>query len=743
MKYVKFSLRPVAMLMSLLVVAMVATRDFLFAATEEVKTTAKTNADPKKKDDATIPEMLVSSKKNKQDGYKVDKVQSVKYTQSLKDTPATITVVPEALMEDQNVTTLRDALRNVPGISMQAGEGGTPAGDQLTIRGFSSRTDLYIDNVRDVGGYFRDTFNYEQVEVAKGPSSSYTGRGSTGASINLASKTPKLDAFYKASNGWGTDQYKRTTVDINQPIPQLSDIGLDGVAFRLNGMMHHNDTPGRKVADNERWGFAPSLAIGLDTPTRVTASYFYMYQDNRPDYGIPWVPNTNTALPEHHDYPAPVDFSNYYGLSERDYEEVKVNLVTVKVEHDFNENLTVRDQIRYGRVSRDSLITAPRFLSNNSTAIRRSDEKSRDQVDTILANQLDLISKFETFGKEHDLVTGIELVREVETNHERMPTGPDSQPTDLFSPNPSDRYTENYMRTGNKATTKINSLALYGFDTLHIHEKVDLNGGLRWDYSTVSFGPNTGDYLERADSVLTWNAGIVYRPIDIASLYFGYGTSFNPAGEGLTLSTNATNNAFFQSDPEKARTFELGTKWDLFDRRLAVNAAVFHTLKSNARTEDPNNPNDFVVLEGEQRVRGFELGASGNITEDWALYAAYTVLGSKILETREEAEFHHELGNTPEHSFNIWSTYRLPFNFEVGAGLQYVDKRFNNTNNTRKAPAYILFDAMVAYHVTDHIEVKLNMNNLTDQEYIDQVGGGHFIPGAGRSMILTTSVDFG
>lgn len=676
--------------------------------------------------------------------YKPDSVSSVKYARPISETPATIAVVPEAVIKDQNATTLRETLRNVPGISIQAGEGGVPAGDNLSIRGFSARTDLFVDNIRDSGGYTRDPFAYEQIEVVKGPASSYMGRGSTGGSVNLVTKTPRMDNFYRADGGIGTDEYKRTTFDVNQSVPDMG--GLEGVAVRFNGLIHREDVPGRKVAQNERWGISPSVAFGLETDTRFTASYLLMRQDNIPDYGIPWVPNTNNVLTQYHDQAPPVDRSNFYGLSGRDYEEITADIVTLKFEHDFNEHVTLRDVFRYGRVSRDSIVTAPRFAGVDTTNITRTDWKSRDQVDSIIANQLDLITNFETGGLEHDLVTGIEIARETETNRTRVATGPDSPDTDLFSPDPSDPYLENIMATPNKADARANSVSLYGFDTIALTDWLDINGGLRYDFFETNFNASGGQPFQRTDNTLSWNAGTVYKPVDIGSIYFGYGTSVNPSAEGLTLSAGSTNtnpsaNAI-TTDPEKTRTFELGTKWEVFKRRLLLNLAGFWTTKHNARTLDPADANRLTVLDGEQRVFGAELGASGNVTDEWAVYAAYTYLNSKITESLNPAEVGNELSNTPDHSFNIWTTYDLPLNLQVGAGLNYVDTRFSAFNNLRKAPHYLIFDAMVAYRINDHITLRLNMNNLTNEEYIGSVGGGHFIPGPTRQFVLSTSFEF-
>jgi catecholate siderophore receptor len=187
---------------------------------------------------------------------------SPKYTQPLRDLPQTITVIPARVIDAQGATTLRDVLRNVSGITFQAGEGGVPAGDQMTIRGFSARTDMFVDGVRDFGGYSRDPFNMEQVEVAKGPSSAISGRGSTGGAINQVSKTANLGTSRGATVSLGNADTRRTTVDLNEP---LRNVGLESGAVRLNAMWTEGGVPGRDVVHNERWGLAPSMSLGLGT----------------------------------------------------------------------------------------------------------------------------------------------------------------------------------------------------------------------------------------------------------------------------------------------------------------------------------------------------------------------------------------------------------------------------------------------------------------------------------------------
>jgi catecholate siderophore receptor len=664
---------------------------------------------------------------------------SPKYTEPLRDTPQTVTVIPRTMIEQQGATTLREVLRNVTGISIQAGEGGGGLpGDNLSIRGFAARNDLFVDGVRDFGAYTRDPFNVEQVEVAKGPASLYTGRGSTGGAVNLSSKTPLRNGVHSGTIGVGREEYNRATIDVNQP---LEGFAIPGTAVRVNAMWNQGGVAGRDVVSNERWGIAPSVAFGLGTPTRVTVSFSRLDQDNVPEYGLPWVPNTNVPLAEYADQAPPVDFGNFYGLEARDYEKTVTDLATAVVEHDFGDSLTLRSLVRHGRARRDSIITAPRFASPDSTTINRQ-LQSRDLTDTILAQQNDLTFRFGTGAIGHTLVAGTEVIREDSKNFAR--TGPTAPTADLFDPDPGAPYTGPITRTGARTESVAGTVALYANDTVKLNERWELIGGLRWDRFDVEFESVAVDGavtpFERTDEMLSWRAGIVNKPLPNGSVYAAASTSFNPGAEGNTgLSLSASTASL---EPEKSRSFEVGTKWDLFGERLAFSTAVFQTEKTNARTPGIHPGDPATVLEGEQRIRGMEVGGSGRLTDRWTAFFGYTRLDSEIVKSNNAVEVGKEFANAPEHSASLWTTVRLPLGFEVGGGFQYVGDRLNSTTTRRVAPAYSLYDAMVSYEVNEQLTLRLNVTNLTDERYIDRVGGGHFIPGAGRSVALTTSVDF-
>jgi catecholate siderophore receptor len=653
-------------------------------------------------------------------------LSSTKYTEPLLNTPQTINVIPKAVMEEQGATTLRDVLKNVPGLTIAAGEGGNPAGDNLTLRGFSARNDIFVDGVRDLSPQSRDPFNLEQVEVVKGPGSVYTGRGSAGGAINLLNKTPGLRRTFSGTLDFGTDRTRRATADLNLPFG-------DSVAFRMNLLGHHSGVAGRDVVKFDRWGLAPSLTFGLGKPTRATISYYKLKQNNVSDYGIPWVPATNNALVEFRDRPAPVPRDTFYGLRNRDFEKLDSDLVTLKFEHDFNDGLSLRNQLRFSNSARDSIATPPRFANNNSTAINR-ELRSWQTEDKVWDNQTDFIAHFSTGEIEHALVTGLDVTRENNTRQTR--TAPNMLTT-LLDPNPDDVYTGAITVSPIVGDVTANSQALYLFDTAKLGKKWELNGGLRWDRFDVDGITITGVPVSRIDRMLSVRAGAVFKPLPQGAIYGSYGTSLNPSLEGLSYNTANT-----VIDPEKTYTLEAGSKWDFFSGRMLLSGAVFRVEKLNARTPGvlPGDPPQ--VLEGKQRVEGAEISLEGNITSAWQVLAGYTLLDSTTVESNVPAEIGKELVNTPRNSFNVWSTYRLPSGFHFGGGARFVDRRFGNTINTRFVDAYWTFDLMASYPISKHVDLKLNLYNLTDKFYFDRIGGGHIVPGPGRAAMLSTSFRF-
>ena len=660
---------------------------------------------------------------------KIEPLSSPKYTEPLRDTPQTIMVIPRGVIEEQGATSLRDVLRNVPGLTIAAGEGGAPAGDNLTLRGFSARNDLFVDGARDISPQSRDPFNTEQVEVTKGPTSAISGRGSTGGVINMVSKAPGLNRFFNASLMFGSDDTKRVTGDVNVPVKFLGD----RTHFRMNLLAHESGVAGRDVTENQRWGVAPALALGLGTPSRLTLSYQKLRQDNMPDYGIPWVTPTHNVLAQYRDQPAPVPRESFYGLRSRDVENINSDLATARFEYDFSDTLRLRNQLRYGRATRNSVTTSPRFASNDSLVINRNGP-SWITEDEIVDNQADLNAQFKTGGIQHSAVGGFSLTHETNLRWTRTVAG--SPTTTLYNPNPNDPFNGTVTVSPIVGDVTGNTQAVYLFDTAKLHQKLEAIGGLRWERFDVDGVNTAAQPVVRVDKMLGTRAALVYKPVERGSIYASYGTSLNPSLEGLSY--GVANTAI---EPEKTYTAEIGTKWDVDRDRLMLTAAAFRVDKTNARTPGvlPDDPPQ--VLQGEQRVIGMELGATGTITRQLRVFAAYTLLSSEILESNTPAEVGMEFQNTPRHSASIWSSYQVG-KLTLGGGPRFISSRYGNNTNTRKVDSYWTFDALVAYPISSKVDLRLNLYNLNNAYYFDRLGGGHLLPGPARSVMGGVNLHF-
>lgn len=687
--------------------------------------------------------------------YKPEVLSSPKRPQAIQDIPQTIQVVSEELMDDQGTRTLRDALRNVTGISFQAGEGNPPSGDQLKIRGFSARDDILVDGVRDAGVFFRDPFNTERIEVSKGPASAFAGRGSTGGTINQVSKLPTLKQKREIEAGLGTDSLFRVAADINQPLESLN-----GAAFRLNLMSHQADQPGRDHVENRRFGIAPSLSFGLGTPTRINLSYLYTRQDNRPDSGLPNARNFSLRNSGYGGGVAPVRYSNYYGHS-TDYQDLEAHQASFRIEHDFNDRVSVRNQLRYGYTHNDAIFSSPRFSPGNITTITPStlavgNQKPRDQTTDILINQTDLTFRFQTGSIRHHLVTGLEVSREDNENRRRLDAnGP---VTNLLDPQL--RAAARIPYNGTRAQLDLETTALYLSDIITLTPQWDINAGVRWDrVKTTVRALNDGtvpaysQLLSRTDREMSGNLGVVYRPVPALSLYAGYGSSFDPSGRADIVQLAGGNNNLpvtpeaFNLKPERTRSYEVGAKWNALDDALLIQTALFRTEKFNGRTPGlPGEPP--VVLQGVQEVQGFELSASGRVTNRLNLFAGYTLQDSEVTKSNNPLELGQTLDNTPRHSFSGWATYQLTEALSLGGGAQYVDTRKAIIRSTATGDLvttvddYWVFDVVALYQVSKDLKLRLNVYNLLDKKYIFELSSGQSIPGAARSAVLTAIYSF-
>jgi len=700
--------------------------------------------------------------------YKADQPTLPKLTGPLLDTPQSISVVTQQVMQDQGVINLRDALRNVPGISLAAGEFGAQ-GDNLTIRGFSARNDIFIDGMRDFGGYYRDPFYLEEVEVLEGPSSMLFGRGSTGGVVNQDSKTPQLQNFMHGQLSFGTDDTERLTADINQALPEWGE----GVAARLNLMATHAGVADRPETENQRFGVAPSLAFGLGTPTRITLNFIHQTEYDHPDYGLPVLFSQATVVNgQGAGQVAPVARDSYYGFDRGDFLRTNVDIATAKIEHDFSDDLQIRDQARYSHYVRSFRITEPQiagvagqtvpyafpFLVSPGTPLS-SLLVARNQLygtslETLADNQLDLTAHFNNAFGLNTLVAGLEITRET-SDPRRFSTVSPYSLTPLTNPNPGDTYNATTYYASKTRTTSW-SQAVYLVDTIDLSDQWQLIAGGRFDrfatdydqdvYKAPPSPPNTltlpTTALQHIDRMPSWRAGIVYKPAPNGSIYFDAGTSFNPSAESLSLSVG--NGSL---DPVKNTTYEVGTKWDVLNRNLSLTAALYQTQQTNVRETIPNEILQQLV--GDAIARGFTAEVKGHITPEWQVIGGYAYTYS-VIDESPIGDLGHRLANVPAHTVNLFTTYTFPFGLEIGGGMNFVSGRYlsttprvvGNVNFFTEAPGYVTGNLMAKYTVNEHLDLQVNIQNVSDAYYYDLLHPSHIVPGAGVGALFAASVKY-
>ncbi|MFJ3047240.1 TonB-dependent receptor [Herbaspirillum chlorophenolicum] len=716
---------------------------------------AQTSAAKDSSKDASLPDVVVTD--NAASTVKVDQTSSVKSTAPLLDTPKSITVIPSEILTQTGSTSLQEALRTTPGITFSAGEGGTPLGDRPLIRGFDAQSATYIDGVRDTGAQTRDMFNIESIEVTRGSDSTAGGRGGPGGSINLVSKLPKKEAFNEVNVGLGTDSYKRTTLDSNMLLG-------DNLAFRLNALYYDSGVPGRPSAvDVSRWGIAPSIKFGLEGPTSVTLSYYHLQSDDMPDYSTPYRNSGTARSKANPDSPVNVG-RQFYGRTALDFRNTQTDIGTVQFQHDFSKQLSLRNTTRYGKSSQDYIVTNPDDSAGNvaNGYVFRS-PKTRISDTTTITNQTDLTGEFMTGPFKHKFATGLELTHE-ETNigsYVVTQTSASGVPisgrvcnaallasyacTSLYRSNSGDPFYGTVTRSPTVTNTTVITKSVYGFDTMELTKQLFLNLGLRWDnYSTHSVQNTGANNFSNNDSFRNYTAGLVYKITPEASVYVSYGTASTPSGASVGDGGDNLSAANQALPAERTKTAEVGAKWDLLNKQLSLTGAVFRIEKNNARVAVDATTQ---AVAGTQRVNGFELGISGNLTRKWTVFGGYTHLDAKLVDNgplaANSVNNGNQFPNTPKDSASLWTTYQVLPKLTIGGGAFYVSRVFGNPANSLFVPSYVRYDAMATYAVDKNVTLQLNVQNLTDKLYYDQAFTTHYAHmGPGRSAVLSANIRF-
>lgn len=710
---------------------------------------------------------------------------------SLQNTPQTANVISQKQMKEQNITTLDQALRSVPGVTVNVGEGGGGMnGDQFRIRGFQAKGDIYVDGLRDFGVYVRDSFAYEEVQVLKGPSSESFGMGTGGGAINNRQKTAHLGDASSIEATIGTDDYYRSVIDINKQIDATT-------AMRTVGMWHDQNFADRDHLYSERWGFLGSLAFGIGTDTTLTVNYLHQEGERLPDFGVPIIDADGASGPivgrPVTEYGVPR--SNFYG-KQTDIDDYNVDMLTARLSKKVNDGLTIYNDTRLAFYGRNFAQTVPSCNDNNGANCLTSvldgtfagtyslgGPAGFDQDSWGAQNVTTAVAKFKTAGLRHEFTAGLDVYYQ---NDERTQLGVYDANGDLQSgtggtvKDPGTIGDPNFWNTTGYSVRKnplalkqaeATNVALFASDRVWLTQQFSVLGGLRWDKYSAEYqatDPTTGSWtggtaadVDTDTDFFSPKASVIWEPTKNQNYYASWAKSSSPIGQFITNDNSSVSTTLGQNnqDPEENELWEVGAKYTTLGGRLGLTAALFRVEKGNASYADPTNPGDTVVTGEKQRVQGVELGMTGKLTDAWSVQAAYAYFDSEILYspetesrngdiTPENANKGNRVSFVPKNAISLWTTYELsqlinmgPGILLVGAGVTYSDDYFVNSGNTSAVPSNFTFDGLVSYEIDDW-KFAVNGYNLSDELNYDAAIGNRAVVSPGRTVLLTIGKKF-
>jgi catecholate siderophore receptor len=748
------------------------------------QTTPETTLSTVKVEDTADP-MAVNN------GYQATETRVGKTKQDPHDVAQAVTTVTNQLLEEQQVGSLREALRNVSGLTFNAAEGGR-SGDNMMLRGFYTFGDLYLDGIRDTAQYNRETFNLEQIDVLRGSASMLFGRGQAGGVINMVSKTPKRADAYKLTGSIGTDDYYEATADLNKRIGQDSAMRVN-LMKRDEGSWRVNPANGSE-ADLDRSGAAVSLGLGLNTDDELILSYILTRTRDNPDYGIRFNNQRPTTL---------VPASTFYNSNDN-FDDSDTQVATATYTHRFSPTSELRTQLRYGDYERSywaktmpngATAANPATMPSATASVGGNQTRSFDYETLTL--QSDYSNSFRAWGMKHQLVAGMEYLHE--DSHRQNLQDVDPTAGTFYLP-----YVESTTGAGRNNFTG-NSYAVYAQDTVEFMPFWKFTLGVRRDELKADYSSLTSPKLDFGEwSVRT---GVSYQPTDEAHYYISYSDSFSPTADLYQLSGG-------ELPPERSVVYEAGAKWMFFDGDLSFRSALYRAEKEWERNADLEST--AALLSRERHTSGIEFEIAGRISDNWEIFGGIALMDARIDDQNDgtavdtfanvtsngtaagptglpgagyapgeaadagqtvyrnrsqQTSEGQRPRNTPKYTMNLWSTYRFAPGWKAGVGFETKGDRYGyavgtcgtatqattgaNTGmwsyancstaafNPNVAPSYVRWDAMLAYEQKSWA-VRLNVRNLFDKLYYDSLydNGGFVVPGTNRKFILTGELKF-
>ncbi|MEL6162636.1 MAG: TonB-dependent receptor [Cyanobacteria bacterium J06628_3] len=690
--------------------------------------TDETQSKPSSASKDEVIELVVTGER---DSYTVPNATTGTRTDiPLRDVPQSIQVIPKKIIEDQQVTNLTDALRNVSGVQQNSGD---PRGQRFQVRGFDNSSllrDGFSGTFAGSGNSgFPELANIERVEVLKGPASVLFGAGEPGGVINLVGKQPLSEPFYELGFKLGNRSFIEPSVDISGPLTE------DGrVLYRLNALYRNEDYYRNFDTDVQRLFVAPVISWKVSDNTDITFNLEYSDEERPADFGLVAIGDQVADIPYDRALGEPDDITKTEYLK-----------TGYKLEHRFSDKWKLRNAFNFIKYD-TAFNAASTFGVDEASGNLFRSFMFLDQPSSTYELQTNVVGEFATGKVKHKLLAGVDLSRREQLNNLGRGNLAAPTPFNIFNPvygavprpNPDN---DPIFFDGD---FEVDRLGVYLQDQVTLLPNLKLMAGIRYD--TVEqkstnrpsfFNPNSSETTQN-DDAFSPRFGVVYQPSEEVSIYGSYSQSFVP-NSGTTVSGDVL-------EPTRGKQLELGVRSELLKGRLTTNLAFFNIVKDNVAVSDPNNLT-FSIPAGEQRSRGVELDVIGKVTPDWNIVANYAYLDAETTEDTSDLKG-NRLFNVPRHSANIWSNYKISSGslkgLGLGVGFNFVGERFGDLANSFKLDSYFLTNAAISYE-RDNWRAALNFRNLFDVDYIQGTENSRrneIYPGQGFTVIGSVSVKF-
>lgn len=649
------------------------------------------------------------------DSYRVERSKVATKTDTpLRNIPQSISVVTDEQIRDQDMQSMADVVRYVPGVQMAQGEGHR---DAPILRGNTSTADFFVDGMRDDVQYLRDLYNVDRVEVLKGPSGMIFGRGASGGLINRVTKQANWADGNELGLTYGSWQNRRMTGDFNEAVNE-------NVAVRLTALFEDSESF-RDDAELERWAINPTATFRLSDATSIEVGYEHFEDDRTVDRGVP----------SFNGKPLKLDESTFIGSPDLSYATAEVDALNARITHEFSDNVTLVNQTRFADYEKFYQNVFPSAYLGNDQIRLAAYNNATDRKNLI--NQTDLTIESNALGMDHTFLVGAEVSRQVTENYRQsgsfaggnIVTLPNTRVSGPVS------FAQSATDADNRSVTK--TAAIYLQDQIELSSQWELILGARYDKVKIDLDNyRNGEQLASSDDLVSPRAGLIYKPLDDLSFYASYSKAYVPrAGEQLAGLTAKTESL----DPEEFKNREVGVKWDI-NERLAATAAVYRLDRTNVAITDPNDTTRSILVDG-QRVDGVELSLSGNLTDAWQVTGGYAYQESEIL--TPGATDGNKIAQVPRNSISLWNKYTFNAQWGVGLGAVYQNAVYASADNSVEMPSFTRVDAAVYYTVNPDLRLQLNVENLLDEEYYASAhSNSNILPGSPRAFGVSANMSF-